>query len=244
MSVSAASRRPKVERSTDGSRSAFEELLNTTRKIVLSESSVRVALHARVSTTDKGQDPTNQLLELRRYSEGKTNCAPVAEYVEQETATGRRRRPVFDQMVLDAERGRFEVLVIWALDRFSREGPLKTMLMLDRLHRAGVKVKSLREPWLDPDSPTYDLLLPIFAWLAKQEALRISERVRSGLDRARASGKRLGRPRILVDATKIADLRAQGYSWSEIKAALRISKGTAQRALARLARITPSPEVA
>lgn len=122
---------------------------------------MRVAIHARVSTSDKGQDPRNQLLELRRYSEGKANCAPIVEYVEQETATGKKRRPVFDQMLQDAERGRFEVLVIWAIDRLSREGPLKTMLLLDRMHRAGVKVKSLKEPWLDPrfadlrPSPSY-----------------------------------------------------------------------------------------
>lgn len=193
---------------------------------------MRVAIHARVSTSDKGQDPRNQLLELRRYSEGKANCAPIVEYVEQETATGKKRRPVFDQMLQDAERGRFEVLVIWAIDRLSREGPLKTMLLLDRMHRAGVKVKSLKEPWLDPDSPTYDLLLPIFAWIARQEAVRISERVRAGLDRARSGGKMLGRPRVAVDVPKIAHLRARGCSWAEIKTTLGISKGTAQRALA------------
>jgi DNA invertase Pin-like site-specific DNA recombinase len=149
----------------------------------------RVAFHARVSTTDKGQDPMNQLVELRRYSESRTDKMPIIEYVEQETATGKKRRPVFENVLRDAERGRFEVLVIWALDRFSREGPLRTMLLLDRLHRAGVKVKSLKEPWLDPDSPSYDLLLPIFAWIAKQEALRISERVRAGRDRARSMAR-------------------------------------------------------
>jgi DNA invertase Pin-like site-specific DNA recombinase len=197
---------------------------------------VRVALHARVSTSDRGQDPINQLLELRRYSEAKAERAAVTEYVEQETATGKKRRPVFEKMVHDAERGHFDLLVIWALDRFSREGPLRTMLLLDRLHRSGVKVKSLKEPWLDPESPTYDLLLPIFAWIARQEALRISERVRAGLDRARSSGKRLGRPRVVVDVATIANLRARGYSWADVRTELGISKGTAQRALAAVAK--------
>jgi DNA invertase Pin-like site-specific DNA recombinase len=202
---------------------------------------VRVALHARVSTTDKGQDPRNQIFELRRHSESKARSAPIIEYVEQETATGKKGRPVFEKMIQEAEHGRFDVLVIWALDRFSREGPLKTMLLLDRLHRAGVKVKSLKEPWLDPESPTYDLLLPIFAWIAKQEALRISERVRAGLDRARSSGTKLGRPRVVVDAAQISDLRARGYSWAEVRAELGVSKGTAQRALAGLPKNPSSP---
>ena len=201
---------------------------------------MRVALHARVSTSDKCQDPVNQLLELRRYSQTNGSGASVTEYVEQETATGKKRRPVFEQMLEDAERRRFDVLVIWALDRLSREGPFKTMLLLDRLHRAGVKVKSLKEPWLDPDSPTYDLLLPIFAWIAKQEALRVSERVRAGLDRARSNGKRLARPRVIVDTARIASLRAQGHSWADIRAELGISKGTAQRALARMPRASSS----
>jgi DNA invertase Pin-like site-specific DNA recombinase len=192
---------------------------------------MRIALHARVSTSDKGQDPRNQILELRRYSETKANSSiPIIEYLEQETATGKKRRPVFEKMLQDAERGRFEVLVIWALDRLSREGPLKTMLLLDRLHRAGVKVKSLKEPWLEPDSPTYDLLLPIFAWIAKQEALRISERVRAGLNRAKENGKTLGRPRVSLDAVRITSLRKQGLSWEAIAHELAVGEGTVRRA--------------
>jgi DNA invertase Pin-like site-specific DNA recombinase len=191
---------------------------------------MKIALHARVSTSSKGQDPENQLLELRRYSETKADRTPIIEYVEQETATGKKRRPIFEKMLQDAEHGRFEVLVIWALDRLSREGPLKTMLLLDRLHRTGVKVKSLKEPWLNPESPTYDLLLPIFAWIAKQEALRISERVRAGLIRARENGKTLGRPRVGLEVVRITSLRAQGLSWEAIAHELDVGEGTVRRA--------------
>jgi DNA invertase Pin-like site-specific DNA recombinase len=82
-------------------------------------------------------------------------------------------------MLADAERRKFDVLLIWALDRLSREGTIRTLLLLDQPGKAGVKVRSLSEPWLGPASPTYELLLPIFAWIARQESLRISERVKA-----------------------------------------------------------------
>jgi DNA invertase Pin-like site-specific DNA recombinase len=79
------------------------------------------------------------------------------------------------------------------VDRLSREGTLKTLTLIDKLAKLGVRVRSHCEPWLDPASPTYDLLLPIFAWIARQESVRISERVRAGLQTAVAKGKKLGR---------------------------------------------------
>jgi DNA invertase Pin-like site-specific DNA recombinase len=189
------------------------------------------ALYARVSTRDKGQDTQNQAVELRRYLTSKG--IEFYEYVEQETATGKKRRPVFEQMISDALTGKFQILVIWALDRITREGPLKAMLMLDRLNRAGVKVKSLREPWLDPDSPTYELLLPIFAWVGKQEAVRISERVRAGLERAATKGHFPGRPRKQrerdKDAKEIQAMRANGDSYEEIASELGRSKSDVYR---------------
>jgi len=189
------------------------------------------AFYARVSTRDKGQDTQNQAVDLQRYLT--TKGLEVLEYTEQETATGKKRRPVFEQILQDAESGKFQILVVWALDRLTREGPLKAMLVLDRLNRAGVKVKSLKEPWLDPDSPTYDLLLPIFAWIAKQEAKRISERVLAGLERAKAHGKRLGRPSAHrdhdKDAKQIRAMRDAGDSYGDIAAELGRSKSDVYR---------------
>jgi DNA invertase Pin-like site-specific DNA recombinase len=189
------------------------------------------AFYARVSTRDKGQDTQNQAVELQRFLKAKG--IEFYEYVEQETATGKKRRPVFEQMIADAMAGKFQILVIWALDRLTREGPLKAMLILNQLNSAGVKVKSLKEPWLDPDSPTYDLLLPIFAWIGKQEAKRISERVLAGLERAKRKGKRLGRPAVQrerdKDAATIRKMRDSGDSYEEIAAELGRSKSDVYR---------------
>ena len=191
---------------------------------------MRAALYARVSTADK-QEPENQRAEFNRYIETRSSAVERIVYVEKETATGKRRRPVFEQMMYDAERRHFDLLVVWALDRLTREGPLQALLIVQRLHSAGVKVKSLREPWLDPESPTYELLLPIFAWVAKQEALRISERTKAGLARVRAQGVKLGRPRVAPDADLIRARRAQGASWRAIARELKLSAFVCQRAV-------------
>jgi DNA invertase Pin-like site-specific DNA recombinase len=149
-------------------------------------------------------------------------------------------------MMADAMNGKFQILVVWALDRLTREGPLKAMLVLDQLNRAGVKVKSLREPWLDPDSPTYDLLLPIFAWIGKQEAKRISERVLVGLATARAKGHFPGRPKVRrdhdKDAKQIREMRANGDSYDEIAAELGRSKSDVYRVCQTLGCCAESPQ--
>ena len=189
----------------------------------------RTAIYARVSTKDRGQEVENQFAEFERYCEAH-HAQPLI-YREQETGTGKRRRPVFDQMLRDADTGRFSVLVIWALDRLTREGPLKTMLVLNRLYLAGIKVKSLKEPWLDPDSPLYELMVPILAWIAKQEAQRTSERVRAGLLLARAKGKHLGRPKGRLSPQINVDLDAMR---------VRLASGQSLRSIARDLGVSPS----
>lgn len=196
----------------------------------------RVAIYARVSTDDKGQDPKNQIDEIHAYCarEG-LEIAPEREYVDRETGTGKRRRSEFERMLADAERHRFDLLLIWSLDRLTREGTLRTLLLVDQLDRCKVRVKSLREPWLDPDSPTYELLLPIFAWIARQESRRISERVKAGLARRRREGFVLGAPE-KRDYSKIGELKNEGRSVGEIARELGMPKSTVRFHLKKLRR--------
>jgi DNA invertase Pin-like site-specific DNA recombinase len=191
---------------------------------------VRAFLYARVSTRDKGQDTENQLPEMRQFAE-RRQWQLKREYVDQVGAGGTKVREQFDEMLAACDRGEAEVVLIWALDRFSREGALKTMLLIDRLERAGVRVKSMKEPWLDPDSPTYELLLPIFAWIAKQERIRLGERVKAGMARAKEKGARFGRPLHGVDAQQIALLRSRGHSLRSIAQQVGISEVSVRRTL-------------
>jgi len=150
---------------------------------------MRLALYSRVSTDQ--QDATNQVLELRVWAvrEGHTI---VAEY--QDVASGARRRERLDDLFDDARRRKFDLVATWSLDRLTREGPLQTLLYLQRLTAMGVRLFSHQEPYLNPALPFYESIVAFLADIAKWERLRRSERTRAGLRRAVAAGKTLGRP--------------------------------------------------
>lgn len=158
------------------------------------ESTKRVAIGGRVSKDDGSQDPENQLAPLREFAKA-NGWEVVGEYVD--FASGSRSdREQFQKMLSDADSRKFDIILIWSLDRFSREGVSNTVGYFQRLKRAGVAIISLQERWLDTrdDNPTSELLLSIFSWVAAQERKRIVERTKAGLERAKSEGKKLGRP--------------------------------------------------
>src|SRR6267143_1786396 len=105
---------------------------------------MRVVIYARVSTDDKGQDPLNQLLQLREYVSKMKGWKLQKEYIDQ--LTGKNgKRPQFQQMLKDAAAHRFDILLFWSLDRFTREGVLKTHLYLNQLAQVGVRFVSYTE---------------------------------------------------------------------------------------------------
>ena len=201
----------------------------------LPHQNIRVAIYARVSTKDKGQEVENQLRQLREFS-ALQGWTTVREYVDHETGSTNDRAE-FQAMFRDASQRKFDVLLFWALDRLSREGVLETLQHLNRLTACGVGYRSFTEQYFDSCGAFKDAVIAIIATVAKQERVRISQRVRAGLDVARAKGRRLGRPKVAVDVVRIANLRAQGRSWRNITEELGIGKGTAQRALAGLPKI-------
>jgi len=132
----------------------------------------------------------------------------------------------------DAQRRAFDAILVWKIDRFGRS--LKHLVnALAEFGALGVAFICLRDN-LDLSTPSGRLMFQIIGAMAEFERALIQERVRAGLRNARAKGKRLGRPRVIVDASKVASLRTQGQSWAEIVEHMGIGKGTAQRALARL----------
>lgn len=185
---------------------------------------IRVAIYLRVSTPE--QDLSNQRGELTELASAR-RWEIVRVY--EETASAARERPVLQQVLADAHRGAWSVLLIWAIDRLGRSlaGNLQTVLQLDR---SGVEVISLREPWLDTRGPVRPLLLSIFSWVAEQERVRLGERTRAGLKRARSQGKKLGRPERIVPLERIRLLRARGLSWRAISAKTGVPKSTLERA--------------
>ena len=194
---------------------------------------MRIALYARVSTKDKGQDHENQLQELRQFVRRKSGegWKVVHEYTDQ--ASGKSAdRPAFRRLFEDASRKHFDLVLFWSLDRFSREGVLETLQHLQRLSGHGVDWWSYREEYLRSIGPFKEAVLAILAAVAKQERIRLSERVHAGLRRAKSQGKVLGRPRDAVRHERVRELRARGLSIREIASQTAVSAMTVQRILA------------
>ena len=193
----------------------------------------RVALYARVSTANGQQDPKMQLRELREYAEHR-GLTIIGEYTDRMTGS-KDSRPALNRLMTDAQRRKFDAVLVWKLDRFGRS--LRHLVnALAELEALGLTFISLRDN-LDLSTPSGRLMFQIIGAMAEFERALIQERVRAGLRNARAKGKRLGRPRVIVDASRIASLRAQGRSWAQIVAETGASKGTAQRALVALPKI-------
>jgi DNA invertase Pin-like site-specific DNA recombinase len=132
------------------------------------------------------------LRQLREFSvlQGWTT---VREYIDHESGSTNERAE-FQAMFRDASQRKFDVFLFWALDRLSREGVLETLQHLSRLTAFGVGYRSFTEQYFDSCGIFKDAVIAIIATVAKQERVRISQRVRAGLDLARAKGRRIGRP--------------------------------------------------
>src|SRR5260221_5369879 len=188
---------------------------------------MKIALYARVSTKDKGQETENQLVQLREFA-AKQGWQMAREYIDRETG-GNSDRAEFQAMFVDASRRKFDLVLFWSLDRLSREGVLEPLQHLNRLTGCGVGYKSFTEQYLDSCGIFKDAVIGILAVIAKQERVRLSERTKAGLAIARDRGRQIGRPRLKVNATEIARLQAQGLSMRAIGRELHISEGSVRR---------------
>ncbi len=155
----------------------------------------------------------------------------MAEFTDYESGA-KADRPEFKRMLEEASKRLFDVLLFWSLDRFSREGIVPVLTNLKRLSDYGVKYRSFQEPYIDTTHEFGDLLAAFCAKLAELERTRIRARVKAGIEKARASGKKLGRPSVVVDRTKVHELRESGLSIRQICSKMSATHGTIQRILA------------
>ena len=188
---------------------------------------MKTAIYARVSTNGHGQDPEVQLRELREHC-ARRGWTLAAEYVDAGISGTKDRRPKLDELMADARRRRFDCVLVYRYDRFARS--LRHLVnALEDFRALGIDFVSLHEG-VDTSTPNGRLVFGIFASIAEFERELIRSRVRSGLAAARAKGKKLGRPRIGVDAARISILRASGASWRAIAAKTGLSTQTVRRA--------------
>jgi DNA invertase Pin-like site-specific DNA recombinase len=199
------------------------------------DSITRTALYARISTRDKGQDVENQLAQLREFA-NRQNWIVVQEFVDRESGST-ADRVNFQAMFRAASQRTFDVLLFWSIDRLSREGVLETLQHLNRLTSYGVNYRSFTEQYFDSCGIFKDAVISILATIAKQERIRISERVRAGMRNARAKGRRIGRPANIPLTPELRKQITEAYlhrqgSLRQIAAQFGTSLGTVQRCIA------------
>jgi DNA invertase Pin-like site-specific DNA recombinase len=185
-----------------------------------------VALYARVSTDDKGQDPEMQLGPLRAYCKTR-EWVIFKEYVDEGWSGADSTRPALTELKQDAHRGKFRVVLVWAFDRFARS-ILELILALDTFRAQGIDFRSHTQD-IDTTTPFGRVIFAIIAAMAELERELFSERVTAGIERAREKGVQWGRPRAEVDLSQISERRARGESWTTIAIALGVSKDTCRR---------------
>ena len=191
---------------------------------------MRVAIYARVSTRDKGQDPENQLYQLREFAE---KHGTIYKVFTEEVSGSKSDRSEFKQLLLEAYQKRFDFVVFWRLDRFSREGALPTLQYLKQLREHGVNYKSFTEPYLDSLGPFGDVIVSMLATIAAQDLIKISENTKAALAKKKAAGIRLGAP--LISSAVIAQaqaLKSEGNSNGTIARALGIAPSTVAKYVA------------
>jgi DNA invertase Pin-like site-specific DNA recombinase len=192
---------------------------------------MKIAIYARVSTTDK-QQIDNQLDALKEWAirlSGPTQ--PEMSFYVDHVSGSKADRPQLKKLLEDAHKRKFDTLLIWALDRLSREGIAQMATYLETLKSYGVRVLSHQEPWMDTGGPVAELLVAIFAWCAKQERQRFRERIKAGLATARKKGKKLGRPNKVFEMELAFALKDKGESVRSIAQKLGVSKSTISRYL-------------
>ena len=194
---------------------------------------VRVALYARVSTADKGQDPRVQTLELQEYCQ-RRGWSVAGEYVDVGISGTKEKRPELDRLMADAHRRRFDAVLCWKFDRFARSVS-HLLRALEIFRSLGIDFISFSEQ-LDTSTPTGKMVFTVLGAVAELERSLIVERVRAGMRNARAKGKRIGRPpRTFLDQDarrSIYEAHASGgESLRQLAVRFGTSIGTVQRCI-------------
>ena len=184
------------------------------------------AIYARVSTTDQSIEP--QLLDLRQYARQR-GWKIFREYGDTGISGTKDSRPALNELMNDARKRRFDVVLVWRFDRFARSTK-HLVLALEEFRNLGIDFVSYQEN-IDTSSPLGAAIFTIISAVAQLERDIIAERVKAGLRRAKERGKRLGRPRVAVDVEKADQLRTRGFSLREVARLLHVSKSTLYDAL-------------
>ena len=204
---------------------------------------MRVAFYTRLSPNPEKDDTVNQERDLIEYA--RVAKWEVVEFYKEIHISGAKKgedRPEFKRMMLDAYAKKFDVVMFWALDRFTREGAMEALQYFHKLKSYGVEYKSYTEPHFDSTNPLNDVLVAFSATMAKQERVRLIDRTRAGLQTAREKGVKLGRAYatratktrpIAVDLVIAVKMRQEGKTLKQIARKFKASEATISRLMKR-----------
>jgi DNA invertase Pin-like site-specific DNA recombinase len=186
----------------------------------------RVAIYVRVSTKDQSVDM--QLNDIEGYSKERgLNIFNI--YKDSGVSGTKETRPALGELMNDAKKRKFDMVLVWRFDRFARS----TKHLVTALHEfrhLGIDFISFQEN-IDTSSPLGEAIFTIISAMSKLERDIIAERVKGGLRKAKANGKKLGRPKNIVDTEKVIEYRKQNKSIRQIASELGLSRGSVERTL-------------
>ena len=160
---------------------------------------MKAVIYSRVSTQDQSTD--NQIGTLKTWAASR-NFEVIAVYQETDSAWRSGHQRELMHLIRDGQRRKFQVVIVWALDRLSREGALRILTLINNLNTWGIRVLSHQEAWTEAPNELSELLYALTGWVARMESQRRSERTKAGLERVRSNGKVLGRPKGSKDAKR------------------------------------------
>jgi DNA invertase Pin-like site-specific DNA recombinase len=193
---------------------------------------MKIALYARVSTSDKGQDPDMQLRELREYCE-RRQWIITSEFVDVGVSGAKDSRVQLNKLMVGAKQRQFDAVLVWKLDRFGRS--LKHLVSaLGEFEALGIAFVSLRDSF-DLTTPAGRLMFNMVASFAEFERDLIRERVKAGIANRRAKGFRVGRKPLSVDSKRLQALRSEGQTIRQIAVALGVSRSLVHKTLSEQA---------
>ena len=186
----------------------------------------RVAIYVRVSTKDQSVDM--QLNDIEGYSKERgLNIFNI--YKDSGVSGTKETRPALGELMNDAKKRKFDMVLVWRFDRFARS----TKHLVTALHEfrhLGIDFISFQEN-IDTSSPLGEAIFTIISAMSNLERDIIAERVKGGLRKAKANGKKLGRPKNIVDTEKVIEYRKQNKSIRQIASELGLSRGSVERTL-------------
>ncbi len=186
----------------------------------------KVAVYVRVSTKDQSVDM--QLNDLERYSKER-RLSIFNVYKDNGVSGTKETRPALSELMNDAKKRKFDTVLVWRFDRFARSTK-HLVTALYEFRNLGIDFISYQEN-IDTSSPLGEAIFTIISVMSKLECDIIAERVKGGLRKAKANGKRLGRPKSEIDIDKLAEFRKQNMSIRKIASEMKLSKGTIEKAL-------------